>query len=267
MADALTVPCPDCQAPAGTPCYGHLDRPHGDRERVADLRALEHGTCALCGQPMVRGSVEDAPVDAWHHLPEDAAACPRFPDPHQDWNGYATMINLGLSPGHPGVEHFVPAGETTDATPETADLTEEGRRLASEREDLIAAGVPSSLLGVPLAPDLPTVQETLDQDRARRTAPREAWDAQREDASQQAHEAVVREALERETDSAGVPLADDPPGTWDRSDYEGGDPSTGPLPVCPECRAGKHPNCDGTAWDPDADAPTSCRCPHGSHRG
>jgi hypothetical protein len=31
--------------------------------------------------------------------------------------------------------------------------------------------------------------------------------------------------------------------------------------VCPECRAGKHPNCDGTAWDDDADSLTGCSCP------
>lgn len=30
--------------------------------------------------------------------------------------------------------------------------------------------------------------------------------------------------------------------------------------VCPECRTGKHPNCDGTAWDDDADSLTLCTC-------
>ena len=30
--------------------------------------------------------------------------------------------------------------------------------------------------------------------------------------------------------------------------------------ACPECRAGKHRNCDGTAWDQAADAPTPCPC-------
>lgn len=202
MADPLTVACPDCAVPADTGCrFSDADWQrsdglavfHAERRRIADLRALEHGTCALCGQPMVRGSVEGAPVDAWHHQEADAAACPAFPSPQEDWNGYATLVNLGLSPGHPGVEHFVPTPETPDA-----------------------------LLGVVTPP---------------------------------------------ETDSAGVPLADQPPGTWDRADYEGGDPDTGPIPVCPECRNGKHPNCDGTAWDVDADAPTSCRCSHGSHRG
>lgn len=31
-------------------------------------------------------------------------------------------------------------------------------------------------------------------------------------------------------------------------------------PVCPECRAGKHLNCDTTAWDNDLDAPVPCEC-------
>jgi len=35
----------------------------------------------------------------------------------------------------------------------TARIAEQGRRLASEREDLIAAGVDPSLLEVPLHPD------------------------------------------------------------------------------------------------------------------
>lgn len=33
-----------------------------------------------------------------------------------------------------------------------------------------------------------------------------------------------------------------------------------PGPVCPDCGAGKHPNCDGTAWDADADDVTFCAC-------
>lgn len=32
--------------------------------------------------------------------------------------------------------------------------------------------------------------------------------------------------------------------------------------TCPECRAGKHRNCDGQAWDDAADAPTACACEH-----
>lgn len=34
------------------------------------------------------------------------------------------------------------------------------------------------------------------------------------------------------------------------------------LPCCPECRDGKHGNCDGTAWDNVRDRPTDCRCDH-----
>lgn len=30
--------------------------------------------------------------------------------------------------------------------------------------------------------------------------------------------------------------------------------------VCPECRQGKHVNCDGEAWDTEADQPTTCAC-------
>lgn len=36
-------------------------------------------------------------------------------------------------------------------------------------------------------------------------------------------------------------------------------------PVCPECAAGKHTNCDGTAWDTATDAPTTCTCTHPTH--
>ncbi|MEV8269128.1 histone-like nucleoid-structuring protein Lsr2 [Microbacterium oleivorans] len=32
--------------------------------------------------------------------------------------------------------------------------------------------------------------------------------------------------------------------------------------VCPECVAGKHGNCDGTAWDLAEDQPTTCSCTH-----
>jgi hypothetical protein len=35
--------------------------------------------------------------------------------------------------------------------------------------------------------------------------------------------------------------------------------------VCPECRAGKHGNCDGEAWDDAIDAPTACHCPEPVH--
>lgn len=115
MADATAVKCPDCEAPAGQPCRTSYDQPHADRQRLADLRALEQGVCALCGRWMVRGSVEGSPIDAWHPDPADAAACPPLPDPAVDWNAYATATNLGLTAGHPGVEQFVSADVIEEA--------------------------------------------------------------------------------------------------------------------------------------------------------
>lgn len=35
-----------------------------------------------------------------------------------------------------------------------------------------------------------------------------------------------------------------------------------PRWICPECVQGKHPNCNGQAWDTDNDAPTACQCGH-----
>lgn len=34
----------------------------------------------------------------------------------------------------------------------------------------------------------------------------------------------------------------------------------GPILICPECNAGKHQNCDGTAWDAETDMPGACGC-------
>lgn len=34
---------------------------------------------------------------------------------------------------------------------------------------------------------------------------------------------------------------------------------------CPECRAGKHANCTGQAYDADADAFVPCGCQEGGH--
>lgn len=34
------------------------------------------------------------------------------------------------------------------------------------------------------------------------------------------------------------------------------------APICPECRDGKHRNCDGTAWDDLRDQAASCTCAH-----
>lgn len=36
------------------------------------------------------------------------------------------------------------------------------------------------------------------------------------------------------------------------------------VQACPECRAEKHRNCDGTSWDQAADAPVPCPCPCGA---
>ena len=41
--------------------------------------------------------------------------------------------------------------------------------------------------------------------------------------------------------------------------------STTLVQPCPECVAGKCPNCDGTAWDMAADAPTTCPCERAGH--
>jgi hypothetical protein len=39
-----------------------------------------------------------------------------------------------------------------------------------------------------------------------------------------------------------------------------------PEPKCPECKAGKHINCDGQAWDDDADQAVTCVCREVGHR-
>lgn len=39
-----------------------------------------------------------------------------------------------------------------------------------------------------------------------------------------------------------------------------------PSNVCPECKAGKHWNCDGGAWDFDDDEPTVCFCAANEHQ-
>lgn len=140
MADPLTVECSDCAMPAGTTCSvgaifrnGETPEPdspvpaHANRQRLADLRDLDHGVCDLCSRPMVRGSIEGSPIDAWHPDETDAAACPDMGDPKTDWDRYATNINLGVLPGHPGVEHFRELPE---------NLLKEGRVLASRRDGL-----------------------------------------------------------------------------------------------------------------------------------
>lgn len=34
-----------------------------------------------------------------------------------------------------------------------------------------------------------------------------------------------------------------------------------PEPTCPECKAGKHRNCDGSAWSDALDDLVECACP------
>lgn len=110
--DPTSVACPDCQAPEGARCRVSEGWPdgtaHAARHDSARLHAVEHGICALCSKPIVRGvREEDGPVEVWHPDP-DQSSCPPLPDPQADWNAYATAINLGLRPGFPGPEHFRP---------------------------------------------------------------------------------------------------------------------------------------------------------------
>lgn len=39
----------------------------------------------------------------------------------------------------------------------------------------------------------------------------------------------------------------------------------GPWIACPECDQGKHGNCDGTAWDVEADDRIECPCAAAGH--
>ena len=199
------LPCPACLAPAGVSCG---EQPHTDRIIAAQARNLTHGRCALCGQPMVHGSLDGAPTDAWHPDPTDAAACPRIPDPAQDWEAYATAVNLGLTPGHPGAEHFVPDGEQHEV-------------IAGEVTTLTSTATPGALQD--LAQDLVDAGHAPDQATAGALL------------HQALHEPVVK------------PLT-----------------THGPRPVyCPECIAGKHPNCVGQALDPVTDDLVPCTCDHG----
>lgn len=36
-------------------------------------------------------------------------------------------------------------------------------------------------------------------------------------------------------------------------------------PRCPECKVGKHGNCDGTTWCPVCDERVECPCSEGAH--
>lgn len=35
--------------------------------------------------------------------------------------------------------------------------------------------------------------------------------------------------------------------------------------VCPECKQGKHANCDGEAWSDEIDGPVPCSCHEQGH--
>lgn len=253
MADPLSVPCPDCLAPAEQDCY-HSGNPHDDygphaeRRRIADLRAVEHGLCGLCGRPMVYGAIDGAPARAWHPDEADKAVCPPLPDPKTHWNAYAEAVNAGLEPGYPGNEHF---------------------RLASEREDLIAQGVDPDVLLVPFGGGYNAIPEPDFADLALTTPySRDEW-------------------LEAWETLTGWGVKPDQIGPIWRTLLDMGEPplrtahalltaltapsaplrasSTALRHVCPECRAGKHRNCDGTAWDDEADQATRCTCADHDH--
>lgn len=110
--DPLTVDCPDCLAKTGHACYiGEMydGGSHASRHQVAVYAALERGTCALCGQVLVRGSLPtDDRVEVYHPVQEDRAKCPPLPDPSTHWNDYAEALAAGAKPGYPGAEHFQP---------------------------------------------------------------------------------------------------------------------------------------------------------------
>jgi hypothetical protein len=78
-----------------------------DTELITPPQPGERGTCALCGQEMIR--TED---DCWH--PHAVAkVCPPEPssEPY-DLTGWVAFHDSGLRPGRPGREHFIPAGDS-----------------------------------------------------------------------------------------------------------------------------------------------------------
>ena len=239
MADPLSVACPDCLVPAEEDCAGHYGT-HAARQRLADLRSLDHGTCALCGRPMVKGTVEGGPVDAWHYQPEDAAACPPMPDPLADWNRYATAINLGLSPGHPGMEHFTP----TPVLP--LDPEPEGEAWYETPGDV-------------------TYPDPAPEDLPEHDLPG-TWSRSDFTGGIEEHRGEGRHCEDPHIAEAHPPHGWSPAGDPTRWRYwcsgaEVRGPDWTPPPSCPECRNGKHVNCTGQAWDDAADAPVLCGCP------
>lgn len=85
----------------------------------AALAAIEEGTCARCGQTMLRATRADGQVeDVWH--PHDVPrACPEQPtDPiDADPAAWSRWYAAGNKPGRPGFEHFRPTEQTTEETP------------------------------------------------------------------------------------------------------------------------------------------------------
>ena len=87
--DPLTVKCPDCLAPVGEDC--RVDNPqlaefgHAGRRDKARAFAAEEGTCALCGQRMIRVT---------GHLDEPAVL-----DVIEEGAGVGAVLRAGASHG------------------------------------------------------------------------------------------------------------------------------------------------------------------------
>lgn len=152
--DVLSVTCPDCMAHEGEDCRfanpEFVGSVHANRRDRYRWRSAEYGTCALCHQRMRRAHDPD---DAWHPKGDDMRPCPVEPD-RDDFQGWARFIAAGLQPGRPGLEHFVPNTIQGPTGQPAVDLAEQGRRLASERDDLIAQGVDPTELAVPIHPEV-----------------------------------------------------------------------------------------------------------------
>lgn len=99
----LWVSCPDCQASIHEPCIGTTHASRLDRAQIA--HTLQEGTCALCGERLVRYQLHGQDV-AIHPDPAHADVCPPIPDPQRDLAGWSTAINLGYEPGKPGIENW-----------------------------------------------------------------------------------------------------------------------------------------------------------------
>lgn len=124
---AVTVPCPDCLAPAGHPCDianpqtpgSHAGRK--DRLRHRAIAATEtQGTCALCGRLLLQVTDPEtgAWVDTWHPAPVTAHGppCPVEPSTYPyDARGWAAFIAADLQTNRPGQDAFMLPEETPDA--------------------------------------------------------------------------------------------------------------------------------------------------------